>query len=215
MDKERIAAIENYLLRARDAANAGADNLSPFVKDRSHYDEILKNLDYNAYLQRGDMHYFVARILLLNWVAEYGYFCSQQCIENYLKGYLRGKGVIPPQEHNLDRLLEAAKKLTVDMGSFLQSDFIKVIVDKFNPFYELARYPAQITKPKDGKYVMFASLDVETIDYFIYRMRLIMKPPLGGWDILSDHGHKDLNMCREYRPEFYQFFLRDNMNFPY
>jgi HEPN domain-containing protein len=213
---EQISEMEQYLLRIKKNFNADLDTISlpKLIKDKNVYKQMLQNIDGNSYIQRGDLHYFVARILLINSVYEYGYFAGQQCVENYLKGYLRDILKRPPkQTHDLTDLLIEAKTITSDLNSFLHSDYIEVIVGKFNPFYEFARYPVQISKPANGQYVMNSIFEVRMLDYFIHRIREVIKPPSGSWDILSDEGHYHLTLCKEMHRDFYQMFFQDNINF--
>lgn len=213
---EQISEMEQYLLRIKKNFKEGLDTISlpKFIKDKTLYKKTLQNIDGNSYFQRGDLHYFVARILLINSVFEYGYFAGQQCVENYLKGFLKDSLKNPPkQTHDLIDLLNEAKTVTSNLNSFIHSDYIEVIVGKFNPFYEFARYPVQISKPANGQYIMNSVFEVRMLDYFIYRIREVIKPLNDSWDILSDQGHFHLTLCKEMHPDFYQLFFQDNINF--
>lgn len=183
------------------------ENLSP-----ADYEIAIKNVDYWRFVQSADQHYFMARVLGLHGIFEYSQFCGYQCIENYLKAYLKYKGIIPKKTHNLSKvLLVECQNIAPASDNFIHSDFIAIIIKMYEPFYELARYPVQQTRPDQGKYVS-SSEDIFIIDYFVLKMRQILSIPENTWDILRD-GHVNLHRTREYHPEFYSIFFYRNINF--
>jgi hypothetical protein len=95
---------------------------------------------------------------------------------------------------------------------FITSTHIEVIIQKFDPFNELARYPVQRTRPEGGKYMYIYPDDIFVLDYFVYRMRETLSVPDNTWDILQE-GHYHLQMCMEEHPEFYSTFKISNINF--
>jgi len=207
--EELIAEAERLLAHARSAKARGADNLPETEADRSRYGADLSKVRWEDFVDKADMHYFVGRILMTNGAMVYGFFCAQQSVENYLKGYLRFAAQSIPQHHKLVQLLNACRSNCPDQSSFLHTDNAETICQIFDPFYETPRYPAQITRPKDGKYVMFSGEEA-VMDYFVLRMREILVLPAGSWDILTSQGNFSLWPCNELHPTFYALFTRQN-----
>jgi hypothetical protein len=69
------------------------------------------------------------------------------------------KVACPDKTHDLKTLLDFCKGETLDTSSFIYSNFLDVIVQRFNPFNEIARYPVQRMKTsveyKDGRQARF------------------------------------------------------------
>ncbi len=209
---EMIAEAQRLLAHARSARARGAINLPETEKiDRGSYDQHLVAITWDSFVQRADMHYFVSRVLIRHSVMEYGFFCAHQCVENYLKAFLHSVGESIPKMHSLPELLAHSCRSCSDPGSFLFSDDAKTVCDKYNPFYELARYPVQNIRPKDGQYLAFTGEEI-ILDYFVHCMRGILRLPSKSWDLLGADGHRDLEMCREFHPNFYRAFETDNLN---
>jgi HEPN domain-containing protein len=176
------------------------------------YKNAIKKVDYWRFMQSADQHYFMARVLGLHGIFEYSRFYGYQCIENYLKAYLKYKGVITKNTHKLSKvLLVECQDIAPVSDDFIHSDFILIIIKMYEPFYELARYPVQNTRPNQGKYGG-GSEDIFILDYFVLKMRQILSIPENTWDILRN-GHVNLHDCHEFHPEFYNVFFFRNINF--
>jgi HEPN domain-containing protein len=210
-----ITEIEKHLMFLKETADHHPDalNVPAFeaVANRDYKSRVAQ-IDYWRFIQHADQHYFVARILFMHHVMEYSFFCAQQCVENYLKAYLKYHNAIPSDSHDLKTLLDHCRRLSHTLEPFIASTHIEIIVQLFNPFNELARYPIQKRRPKDGQYALTHPTDIFNLDYFVYRMREILSIPTQTWDILRD-GLQDLQMCQEECPEFYSVFRIDNINF--
>ncbi len=155
MDKQSvISEAQRLLAHARSAKASGALNIAPTEKDRTRFKQEVSTADWTRFVQSADYHYFVGRILLSQQVHLYGLLCAHQCVENYLKAYLAFRTVPVNPVHELLELLKKARNNTLNSDSFLHSDDAETICEKFEPFYEIGRYPVQITRPKDGKYVV-------------------------------------------------------------
>lgn len=176
------------------------------------YQIAIRKADYWGFMQSADQHYFMARVLGLHGIFEYSRFCGYQCIENYLKAYLKYKGVNPKSTHKLsEKLLVNCRDIAPASDNFIHSDFILIIIKMYEPFYELPRYPVQKKRPNQGKYVL-SSEDIFILDYFVLKMRQILSIPENTWDILRN-GHVNLHHCHEFHPEFYNVFFYRNINF--
>ncbi len=207
-----VEKIEEYILFSKKAVDQYplAINL-PRTETNANYKQDISQTEAWQYIQSADYHYFVSRILFLNHVVEYSFFSAQQCIENYLKAYLRDHNEIPPNHHKLVALLSKCKPLSKDPLSFINSVYADVIIQKFDSFNEVARYPVQSVRPKGG-YSFLHSDDIYMLDYFVFRMRKVISMPKGTWDIFSN-GIMNLQMCMENCPEFYNRFKENNINF--
>lgn len=213
MDKQSvISEAQRLLAHARSAKASGALNIAPTEKDRARFKQEMASVDWNRFVQSADYHYFVGRVLLSQQVHLYGLLCTHQCVENYLKAYIAFRAVPVDTVHELLKLLQKARNNTPDSGSFIHSEDIETICEKFEPFYEIARYPVQITRPKDCKYIVMPSVELAVLDYFVLQMRRILILPPGSWDLLSEEGHIELQMVKELRPEFYAIFKEGNIN---
>jgi len=110
-----------------------ANNLPTIERlSKAKFEEALAAQDYSGYAHAAHHHYAVARLLfILHWV--YALFCSQQAIENYLKAYLKVRDKQPPRSHSLQELLRLCKN-TDNPADFISSEYIDVIVQRFDPF---------------------------------------------------------------------------------
>jgi HEPN domain-containing protein len=170
-----------------------------------------RKIEYWYFVQSADYHYFVSRILFLRHVTEYSQFSGYQCIENYLKAYLKYKEQIPPNSHDLQELLRLCRAEDLVADSFINGDSISIIIAKYEPFYEVARYPVQKQRPKSG-YAFLIPDDIFILDYFVMKMREVLSIPANTWDILKN-GHYSLFQCQQLYPGFYGIFFSDNINF--
>jgi len=213
MDKQAaIVEAQRLLAHARSATAKGGLNIAPTEKDRARFNQKMATVEWTQFVQRADYHYFVGRILLSQNIHLYGLFCAHQCVENYLKAYRAFCTAKPLTIHELIKLLQESRSVTADTTSFIHSADAETICEKFGPFYEIGRYPVQITRPKDGKYVAMPKVDQLVLDYFVNRMRNLLTLPPGSWDLLSPQGHVDLHMVKELHPDFYAMFSEGNLN---
>ena len=208
-----IKEAERLLLHALKAYQDGMANLADVDVNRQRYLTQLESAPWEHFVQKADYSYFVARTLLSQNVHLYGLFCAQQCVETYLKAFLRKSGAAIPQLHRLNDLLIASGKVCHKSRSFFDSPHAEAICRRYDPFYEIARYPVQISRPVDGKYVWMSGMDEQFLDYFVYRMRKILEVQPGSWDILGSQGHEDLHLVKELHPDFYRLFTTNNLNF--
>jgi len=176
------------------------------------YQDDVEKIDYWRYVQSADYHYFISRVLFHHHIGEYSNFSGHQCLEIYQKAYLKYKNQSPPNSHDLFKLLERCKSIAPNSNVFIHSDELSVIVKKYAPFYELARYPVQKQRPKKGQYMNIFPDDIYLLDYFVMRMREILTIPSNTWDILKD-GHYNLYQTKELFPSFYNTFFEGNINF--
>lgn len=210
-----IHEIEKHLTFFKNTADQHPTSLNvPEFESvaKQDYKSRVANIDYWYFIQHADQHYFVARILFIHHVIEYSFFAAQQCVENYLKAYLKFRKTIPPDTHDLKTLLDQCRRSSHTLEPFITSTHIEMIVQLFNPFNELARYPIQKNRPKDGQYLLMYPTDIFNLDYFVYRMREILSIPTNTWDILRN-GLQQLVSCQEECPDFYSVFRNDNINF--
>lgn len=148
------------------------------------YHSDLQQADYGGFINSGDYCYFVARILFLKGLGIIAFTLAHQAIENYLKAYLKYSVKQIAQGHDLLALLNKCIKIA-PTTSFLHSARANTIVCRFDPFYELPRYPVQKHRPKGGSYAYLMPDDIYPLDYFIKKMREEMPLPQGVWDIFK------------------------------
>ena len=193
-------------------ANTGVANV-PILKRRKNdeYHEKLEKTYYWDFIHSADYHYFVSRVLFLHYVALYAQFSAYQCVENYLKAYLKYHERVPPNSHNLQELLKLCHDQERSGESFITSDNLSIIITKYEPFYELPRYPAQKQLPEKG-YSFLIPDDIYILDYFVMRMRQILPVPTNASDIFRAT-HFELHLCQQNCPNFYSTFLANNINF--
>lgn len=183
------------------------------VEKNPDYKSSKTALEYWYYIMWADEHYFAGRTLFMQHIIMYSYFCFQQCVELYLKAYLKCHGVVPPDTHSLSELLQACRALSA-AHDFIKSDYLEVITRKFGGFNEYPRYPIQKNRPKDGKYVFMWPRDVYYVDYFVFKMRQLVSIPDRTRDLLRGDESYDLEQCKTINPAFYASFRQDNYNFP-
>jgi HEPN domain-containing protein len=215
MQTDRDSAIteaERLISHALEAHRNGAVNISSTEVDRKAYQARLAQLPWQNFIQSADYSYFAARTMLSAGVHLYGLFCAHQCVENYLKAHIKCHANETPQSHRLRDLLEQAR-LACGNDSFLASEYAEAICLKYEPFYEIARYPAQISRPRNGMYAWLSGVDEQILDYFVYQMRRELPLPDNSWDILSPRGHMDLQLVQEHHPDLYRRFTDGNLNF--
>jgi HEPN domain-containing protein len=211
---DMVLDVEKQLAFARGAYQGGAINLSDTELILGEkYTTQLSLIGWDAFVQRGDYHYFVARLLLSKGIDIYGLFCAHQCVETYLKAYLKKSKVDLPKNHKLRDLLKSARTHCLDPDEFLNSEYAETICIKYEPFYELARYPVQNSRPKGGQYIWMSGEDEKILDYFVYRMRQLLPLVGKGWDILTAQGHYHLDITKDMHPSLWEQFQRDNLNF--
>jgi HEPN domain-containing protein len=213
--ESRIREIEEYLLFLEGSEGKGAN--MPVLEKISDWRTRAQEVEYWRYVQSADYHYFVARVLFLKMVFVYSYFSAHQCIENYLKACLRFHCAKVPLDHRLGNLLELCKKASSCTQCFIHSRYAALIARRFDPYYEVGRYPVQKTRPKDGKGAFLWPDDIRVLDYFVYQMRRMVTLPDNTWDILGQgeaEGHYELVACRRHCPDFYNLFKSRNINFP-
>jgi len=115
-----IESVEKYITHLQESSEIGAGNLPLFEElPDDEYREIVDSLDYWRFVQSADHHYFISRILFLRQIYDYSMFCGYQCIENYLKGYLRYKNQHTPKSHNLDKLVNLCRKIAPRKDKFI------------------------------------------------------------------------------------------------
>lgn len=208
-----IESVEKYIQWLKKYIGKGAGNIVPNEEmDKAAYSEKLGEIGYQYYIMFGDDHYFVSRVLFMNFVFDYSYFSGHQCIENYLKGFIKSKNEVPPLTHSLLDLHTKCREIAYDNDEFIRSEELATIIYRYSPFYTLPRYPVSRTK-----WVGIASThpdDIYLLDYFVLRFRKMLPLPENMGDILKgDDIHAFL--CKEYSPSFYNSFLDRNINFSY
>lgn len=215
--------VEEYILQQMKFKQKHDKNMKTLRKDKqctygwfidneknNNYGIDFEKTDYNFFISSADCHYFVGRALMLNEIYLYSLFCAQQCVENYLKAYLKFLKVEYNKknydEHNLKVLLNNCKKYNIK-DDFVKSVYIEVICDMFNPYYEKGRYPVYKNGPPKNKgYCIAAGGETCLIlDYFVYKMREILMPNKKG---VFENGCLDLVFCENDHPKFYEKYLK-------
>lgn len=210
--KPTVESVQKYLDHLKKCEKNGTANVPSFEKRKNEeYEEAKEKVGYWCYAQSADHHYFVARLLYLHHILEYSCFCSHQCVENYLKSYLKLKKQVPPDIHILDDLVKLCRKHAPPSDSFIHSDDLSIVISMYKSFYELPRYPVQRGRPKPP-YAFLIPNDIYVLDYFVLKMRELISIPNNTWDILKQ-GHYNLVHCKRLSPNFYNLFLSHNINF--
>jgi len=213
--KQKLKEIKKHLRHIKKSAEEGVITYNSLEQlDDNQYNQAIGKIEYWKFLQFGDYHYFVARILFLHHIREYSFFAAHQCIESYLKSFLKLRKKIPPRTHSLRNLLGECRKFALKKDSFIRSVYLTIIVDRYDPFYELPRYPIQRTRPHKGMYGSEYPTDIYVLDYFIFRMREILTIPKNTYDLIRSKNHIRLIECKEYYPDLYRLFFSNNVNFP-
>ena len=214
-DESKIKEIQEYLdglKNPRDTIDImGLRNLEKLSKVEYH--DLIDETTYLDFIQSGDYHYFVSRTLFHFSIDHYSFFAAQQCVENYLKAYLRFQNQIPPNWHLLPELLVECRKVSAASDAFINSDHCETMVRKYNPYNELARYPIQKIRPQDGSFGVLRPLDIWILDYFVFCMRQIMPVPTDDWNIMEPDGHQYLQCCGYDHPDILKRFMDGNINF--
>jgi HEPN domain-containing protein len=180
-------------------------------KSKSKFEQEAVQTTFSSYVTSADYHYAVARLLFELGIHAYALFCSQQAIENYLKAYIKLVALEPKLTHSLNELL-AQCQLEATAPPFITSDFLKIIVQRFDPFNELARYPVQRTRPEGMSWGGIFPDDMNILDYFFFKMREIVPIPINHSSLFKD-GHYQLGRFENKYPEIYEFIKKDNINF--
>lgn len=213
----RLQDIEEYLLVLEKTDGKAA--IMPILEKVSDFLDRAERIKYWRYIDSADYHYFVARILFLRMVYEYSFFSGFQCIENYLKSFLKYGGAAVPIKHTLGELLELCRGVVQLKPDFIHSRYIGLIIRRFESFYEIGRYPVQKIRPKRGVRAFSYPEDIYVLDYFVYQMRRILTIPEteNMWDMFGQGkraGHFQLYNCMRNFPEFYNLVKWNNINFP-
>ena len=206
--EEKIKNIEDSLFSLKDGIDQGYANIPNYENENYDYQDQKQNLNHGSYMAAGNYNYLASRILFKMSVYEYSFFCAQQCIENYLKGFLKVKGENIKDTHDIFYLLQKCRKFN-SKNDFINSEAIEVIVRKFIIFNELPRYPVvKKFKSKTGGYIICETNDINILDYFILKMRTIMVFPEERADLLKFEGV--YSMLGE---ETRKIFKEGNVNF--
>jgi HEPN domain-containing protein len=213
--ESRIKEIEEYI-KFLEQTEGNAGNM-PVLEKVADFDERVRSAKYWWYIDSADYHYFVARALFLRMVFDYSCFSGHQCIENYLKAYLKFcNRNAPSTDHILPKLLERCRSAAGQTPEFIAGNFIGLIVRRFDPYYEVGRYPVQHIRPRTGTHCSTFPDDIFILDYFVYQMRLILPVPENTWDMFREGkngGHWQLYDCMTKFPDFYNLLKVDNINF--
>lgn len=206
-----VKKVEEYIdFLTRCLEDDKLSNIRKKENIKSEYKTKKEELAFNHYVRSGDIHYFVSRTLFLLGVCEYSFFTAQQCIELYLKAYIKYKGITPPDGHALPDLVNECRKIPGN-DDFIRSDRLMTIAERFNPFYEYPRYPVQKSRPLNGTYAFIYPDDIQPLDYFVYKMREIISYPENSYDILKEGKLQSLDA--EYSKNIEAQFRAGNINF--
>jgi len=205
--QNKITEIEQYIDFLSNVPDDAANITRNEPVPKSIYEQKKKMIGFEYFILSADSSYFVSRFLFFNGLVEYSFFSGQQCIENYLKAFLKFFKQNPEDLHDLSILLEKCREISND--AFINSKRASTIIERFKPFYELSRYPIQRKfRPKEGKYAFLLPDDIEPLDYFVLKMREILPYPKGMWDILKMGKPTPLASN-----EAIACFKKDNINF--
>ncbi len=211
--KSLLDDVKMYVDELTTLKNKEFVNISKRIKDPD-FDTKLKNMSYTIFISSADLHYFLSRILFYHHIYPYSFFEAQQCIELYLKSFIKyaNHNEIPNRIHDLEELLNQCRLLDKNRNyPFLHSSRISTICHRFNPFYEIPRYPAGNFIPNTGPGFLFPT-DIYPLDLFVFEMRNILPLPETHSDIFKDY-HFDLHQCFENFPDWVETFKYDNINF--
>lgn len=207
-----VENVELYIKALYENIRNGYLNMQPKEIIGKKELEIKENdVSYDLYILTADNHYFVARTLFMNFIFEYSLFAGYQCIELYLKAFLKNKGFIPPHRHELSYLLEKCRANASCEDTFIYSNDIYAIIYRFEPYYSIPRYP--ITNDKSDEIGLAVPHDIFLLDYFVMRIRQILPMPDKENDILTGTGTYS-SITKRFAPEFYDKFVNRNINFP-
>ncbi|EKS9840561.1 HEPN domain-containing protein [Burkholderia cepacia] len=206
--------VERILIFNRDAKLKNPEVMNmPSITEKSKPDYIQAKENASAadYLMFAEEHYAISRLLFHFGQWEYGFYCGQQMIETYLKAYIKEKGEIPKDTHDLRNILETCKALDRTQP-FINGEHIEVIVDMFNPFNEFPRYPVFKKGPPGGVGTMYPH-NVHTLDYFALKMRELVPTPENRSSLFTGN-HFKLHQLKNDFPHIYQMITDNNINFP-
>lgn len=207
-----IGKLEKYIDFWDRAQKMGAGNILP-TSQNLNFDIEISTSKYQDFISFGDYHYFIGRIIFTKGGGVYGFFCAHQCIELYLKAYIIFKrgNLKKLLIHDLHKLLEYCRGIAPNK-SFLHTKRAELIITRFDPFYELPRYPVSRRGIKGGSYVYLQPDDIYPLDYFIFRIRKEMPLPTGNWDILGDgRPYGAASLARE--DPLVEYFKFNNINY--
>ncbi|MDP3015187.1 MAG: HEPN domain-containing protein [bacterium] len=168
---------------------------------------------FAEYTEKGTDLYFAGRILCRMGV-QFFLFLFQQAIELYLKAFLIfKKGSIDFKKfghHDLRRLLDECIKISTDAEKeVLNSNHIKFVVYKFDPFNEFSRYPESRHRP--GEVMLFMPEERAFLDIFIFETRKLLNLPQ-----IKDTKDFGLGFSNSFiidNPIPLKFFKEKNINF--
>ena len=207
-----IESIEEYIHFLNSCIGSGVTNIQPTViLDNHTYKEKLINIDYEYYVKSAHDHYFVSRTLFMNYFFDYSLFSAYQCIENYLKAFIKNKNQVPSLTHDLIMLKEKCSDLVTINDAFIDSVELSTIIYKYNSFYTMPRYP--VSREKWLPNAHLHPDDIYVLDYFVMKFRQMLPLPENMSDILKENDCS-LFLCKENSPSFYNTFLQGNINFP-
>jgi len=207
---KQISGIEKYIDFLDENYGRGANLPETQQLNSNEFKKELNSIGYEYFIHLAETHYFVGRILFLNKFGEYGCFCAHQCIENYLKAFIKFKTDKPKLGHKLTSLLEDAKVLASDEEEFIKGKRIFTIARRFEPYYEFSRYPVAKTRPqRNVAGAMLFPDDYFLVDYFMLSMREIIDKPERMTSVFRSN------------PPLYgidspiiEIFKKENINFP-
>ncbi|MBA4375794.1 MAG: hypothetical protein C0401_06435 [Anaerolinea sp.] len=205
-----VESIEEYIIFLNESIGQGVSNMPPTdLLDPLSIKSNLEQLHYSEFILFADYHYFVSRTLFMNFVRDYSFFSGYQCMENYLKAYIKSKNCIPSFEHPLNKLLKICREFEKRDDAFIFSKEIETIFYKFDPYYMVPRYPITSERWVSRTIDPF---DINLLDYFVLRFREILPLPQNQMDLLKGD-HIFLTLCKKYAPNFYLSFFNGNINF--
>ena len=209
----KIKQIENYIESHIEIIEKHPDSINISTSSyNENFETQLSKVNFHRFIQNADYHYFVSRILYLKHVYLYSFFSAQQCVECYLKAFLKYYKDPIPKTHDLKKILRKCRNFSIEQDIFINSKYIECIIEKFNPYNQFPRYPVSKFGPKNGQWITYHPIDVWFLDYFVYKMREILPMPSNTWDIFKN-GHYDLCGTQRHEPDFYNLFIKDNINF--
>ena len=206
-----IESIEGHIHFLNSCIGSGVANIQPTViLDNHTYKEKLNNIGYEYYIHSANDHYFVSRTLFMNYIFDYSLFSAYQCIENYLKAFIKNKNQVPPLTHNLIQLKEKCSNLVTKNDAFIDSEELSTVIYKYNPFYTMPRYPVSREKWLPNAHIH--PDDIYVLDYFVMKFRQMLPLPENMSDIFKENDATEF-LCRRNAPSFYNTFLQGNINF--
>lgn len=212
IDPITLDSIEKYIhyLSEHIEINALIMPRSNKIKDKIEHKSDLDNAQYHEFISFADYHYFISRILFMNHLYLYSLFAGQQCIENYLKAFIKYKDQTPDEIHPLSILLETCKKIANKTDDFILSNEIVTIIYKYEPFNEIPRYP--VTKTTLNGWGCLYPNDIYILDYFVFKFRELLPFPKQYHNIMEEN-HIYITSCKNDSPDVYKMFIDGNINF--